>query len=112
MQMRHGRLIILVIYWPQVKVGFQGSECIFYFPDCIVNVPNNNLIGYFHIGTKKINAQAFYFIIIFCLVFFPAHICCPMCFFICSYFNYVILSDRKGIFLLLSLFFGGLCPIA
>ena len=68
MQVGHGGIIIFVIDGPKVQISFQCAECIFYFPDGVINVPHNKLILYIQIGAQEINAEAFVFFLMLGLV--------------------------------------------
>jgi len=74
-QICHGGIIIFVIDGPEVQVGSQGAKRIFYFPDSVINIPNNDLIFYIKIAAQKINAEAFVFSMVFRFVFFSGNFC-------------------------------------
>ena len=41
----------------QVKVGFEGSESVFYFPDGVVYVPYHYFVLHIEISAQKIDTQ-------------------------------------------------------
>src|SRR5215210_6776452 len=89
--MGHGCIIIFMINGTQVKIGFQGSESVFYFSDCVVNIPYNYFVLHIEIGTQKIDTQVICLVVMLCFIFLPANICCPLRCFILAYLYVVIL---------------------
>jgi hypothetical protein len=74
--MRHGGIIIFMINGTQVKVGFQSSESVFYFPDGVVNIPYDYFVLYIKIGSQKIDTNVICLAFMLCFIFLPANICC------------------------------------
>src|SRR5215210_6300627 len=92
--MGHGCIIIFMINGTQVKIGFQGSESVFYFSDCVVNIPYNYFVLHIEIGTQKIDTQVICLVVMLCFIFLPANICCQLGCFVLAYFYVVILLYR------------------
>lgn len=97
-QVSHGGVIIFVVDRPQVQIGFQGSERIFYLSDCVINIPDYILFLYIQVGAEKIDAEAFIFFQMLICILFPGDFCCQTCFWLTAYSNVIIVLDR-GVFL-------------
>ena len=70
-QMSHAAVVVFVVNGAQIQLCFQTAEGTFYFPDGVVYVPYNNLVGKGEVGAQKIKAKAVYFLLVQCFIFLP-----------------------------------------
>src|SRR5665213_693632 len=91
MQMSHSCLVCFMIDGPQLKLGFQGAEGMFDFPDGVIDVPCDYFIRYFEAGPQEIHPILGFPGLVECFLFLPTEGCCNTLGFIYANLNVVIM---------------------